>query len=289
MNGIGAGTGDELDINQRLTGLTYKGNGPNWYTPTATETFATLTIPQTSLKMNSLDGGRTILGAEDYLTTLTFAQPSWRASSTAMNYRAEIQIDSIEVNCYNASYLEFNSANTLEIVSGMGVQMVDLGDGNMAVQATFKNDDVDDANTTLDDGVANKINFRIDMGGIYKVSEIESVVISYKIISGDANLWWRLNLNDIYTDSKRVMGGAGYATYTSATTSRGTPTENFETVTITNTGLKENKNGTTIGTILSDSDYLTAISFSNASIQHDVKYRCTIQIDYIRINLKSAS
>ncbi|MBQ4270003.1 MAG: hypothetical protein IJB97_10195, partial [Clostridia bacterium] len=233
-----------------------------------------------------------LLTMDDYLTTLTFAQHSWKDAAIAMNYRAEVQIDSIQVNLvpvYHEEYLEFNTANAVEIVSGMGVQMVDLGNGNQAVQATFKNDDVNDSTTTLDDGVANKINFRINLGGVYKVSEIENVVISYKIISGDANLWWRLNLNDIYTDSKRVMGGAGYATYSSATTSRGTPTANFETITITNTGLKENKNGTTIGTILSDSDYLTAISFSNASIQHDAKYRCTIQIDYIRIHLKSAS
>ena len=123
------------------------------------------------------------------------------------------------------------------------------------------------------------------------MSEIESVVISYKIISGNASLWWRLNLNDIYDDNKRVMG-SGLVTYSSSTTSQGTPTTNFETITITNEGLKKNinkANNNEENTILSDDDYLTAISFSNSSWQQDLKYRCTMQIDYIRINLKSVS
>ena len=279
----------KTDANLRMTGFTYQGAAANWYTPTVTEDFATLTIPQSSLKSNSL-GASTLLTAEDYLTAISFGTTAWQNSSNYMNFRTTVQIDSVEVNVYNEEYLEFNDDGALDIISGLGKQMVDLDNGNKAVQATFKNDDVDDTSTTIDDGVANKINFRINMGGIYKVSEIESVVISYKIISGDANLWWRLNLNDIYTDSRRVMG-SGLVKYSSSTTSRGTPTANFETITITNAGLLQNKdagNNNAVNTILSESDYLTSISFSNASIQHVLKYRCTIQIDYIRVNLKSA-
>lgn len=32
-------------------------------------------------------------------------------------------------------------------------------------------------------------NATIDLGGKYKVSEIESVVIRYKIVAGNANVW----------------------------------------------------------------------------------------------------
>lgn len=282
VNGIGAGTGDDLDVTQRLTGLTYKGDGANWYTPTATETFATLTIPQSSLKSNSL-GASTILAMDDYLTMLTFAQPSWKSSATAMNYRAEIQIDSIQVNLvpvYHEEYLEFNSEEALEIVSGMGTQIVDLGNGNKAVQATFKNDSLNDPNTTMDDGVTGRVDFRINLGGLYKVSEIESVEFSYKITAiGSTNLWWRLILNDITDDTRRVTG-AGIPV--------ASVMDSFKTITVTNARLKQNTLNPA-GNILSDDDYLTSISFANASWQQDLKFRCTIQIDYIRVNLKSAS
>ena len=280
----------DKEQNNRLTGLTYVGANTYWYEAKATANFETLKITQDNLKSNILEG--TLLKDEDVLTSLNFSQPSWRNSATAMQCRVRMEIDRVEVKLvpqFKAEYLEFNVDGALDMVEGIGAKLVDLGNGNKAVQATFKNDSLNDPTTTADDDVANKVNFRIYTGKVYKVSEIESVEISYKIISGDANLWWRLNLNDIYADNRRVMG-AGLVTYSSATTSRGTPTANFETITITGEGLKKNvdkANSNTENTILSDDDYLTAISFSNSSRQNDLKYRCTIQIDYIRVNLKA--
>ncbi|MDY4895430.1 MAG: hypothetical protein SO532_06055, partial [Candidatus Borkfalkiaceae bacterium] len=64
---------------------------------------------------------------------------------------------------------------------------------------------------------------------------------------------------------------------------QGTPTAQFETIRISNERLKTNTIG---GSILSDEDYLTSLSFSNASYQTDLKFRCTMQIEYIRITLK---
>ncbi len=280
----------DKEQNNRLTGLTYTGANDYWYLAKASTEFETLTIPQASLKSNVLNG--TLLTDEDYLTSLNFSQPAWRNAASAMQCRVVMQIDSIEVKLipqFKAEYLEFNVDGAAEMVEGIGVETIDLGNGNKAVQATFKNDNLDDPDTTADDGMSGKINVRINMGGVYKVSEIENVVISYKIVSGDPSLWWRLNLNDIYEDNKRVMG-SGLVTYSSATTSRGTPTANFETITISNAGLKGNKdasNNNAENTILTDDDYLTAISFSNASWQQDLKYRCTVQIDYIRVTLKT--
>lgn len=274
----------DKDVNNRLTGLTYAGANGSWYLAKASADFETITIPQASLKANILNG--TLLTDEDYLTSLNFAQPAWRNASTAMDCRVTMQIDSIEVKLipqFKAEYLEFNADGAADMLEGIGVQLVDLGGGNKAAQVTFKNDSLNDPDTAADDGMSGKINARINMGGVYKVSEIESVVISYKIITGDAKLWWRLNLNDIYDDNRRVMG-KDYVTYSSATTSQGTPTANFETITIKNEGLKLNSSG---NAILTDGDYLTAISFSNASWQQDLKYRCTIQIDYVRVNLKT--
>ncbi|MDY4895431.1 MAG: hypothetical protein SO532_06060 [Candidatus Borkfalkiaceae bacterium] len=271
--------GDKVAKN-RLTDLEYNGENSGWYIAKKTENFATLTIPQSSLKANSLGG--TLLSADDYLTSLSFAQPSWRPSGEASGCRVRMQIDSIEVKLvpqFKKEYLEFNTADSLDIVSGMDAKFVELENGKKAVQATFKNDALNDPNTTADDEAGTKVNFRINLGGIYKVAEIESIEISYKIISGDSALWWRVNLNDIYDENRRVTG----VDYSSKTTSQGTPTAQFETIRISNEGLKTNKMG---GSILSDEDYLTSLSFSNASSQTDLKFRCTMQIEYIRITLK---
>lgn len=271
--------GDKVEKN-RLTGLEYKGENSGWYIAKKTENFATLTIPQSSLKANLLGG--TLLSADDFLTSLSFSTPSWRPSGEASGCRVRMQIDSIEVKLvpqFKEEYLEFNTADSLDIVSGMDAKFVELENGKKAVQATFKNDALNDPNTTADDEAGTKVNFRINLGGIYKVAEIESIEISYKIISGDGALWWRVNLNDIYDDNRRVTG----VDYSSKTTSNGTPTAQFETIRISNERLKTNTIG---GSILSDEDYLTSLSFSNASYQTDLKFRCTMQIEYIRITLK---
>ncbi len=265
VNGIGAGFGEDLNINQRLTGLSYKGTG-SWYKPTATDTFATLSIPQTSLKSNSL-GASTILTDDDYLKTLTFAQPSWMDSTLAMKNRAEIQIDSIEVVVaqFKSEYLEFNSLASEGVVEqGSNVQIVDLENSNKAVQGTFNN--VSGA----------RANFRINLGGAYKVSEIEKVEVSYKVTAGTSGKYWYIYVNDIdYTNDNLRLTGLGFS-------SLGDVMTDFATFNISQKSLKENSLS---GTLLGDDDYLTSISFVNPNWGLST----TIQIDYIRIVLKSAS
>lgn len=52
--------------------------------------------------------------------------------------------------------------------------------GGKALKVTFKGFNAD---------WTGQKNATIDLGGKYKVSEIESVVIRYKIVAGNANVW----------------------------------------------------------------------------------------------------
>lgn len=56
----------------------------------------------------------------------------------------------------------------------------DAGGGGKALKVTFKGFNAD---------WTGQKNATIDLGGKYKVSEIESVVIRYKIVAGNANVW----------------------------------------------------------------------------------------------------
>ena len=278
--------GMDDDVNKRLTGMTYSGDGANWYTPTATNTFATLTIPQASLKSTTVTAATTLLSDDDYLASLSFATPAYRGAAEYEEYRVTMQIDSIEVKRipqYKAEYLEFDSEDALDIVtSGIGAELVELGDGNKALRATFKNDDLDDPSTTADDGVGTRVDLRIYLGGEYKVSEIESVVIRYRYEQGNGSIWPRIFLNDV-TSSRPY--GTNLVTWGSGDKS-GAPMAEFNTVTISNAGLKANEDG---ATILTDDDYLSAIAFADEAYRTDLSWRMIVQIDYIRIYLKSGS
>ena len=276
--------GMDDDVNKRLTGMTYSGDGANWYTPTATNTFATLTIPQSSLKSTTVTTATTLLSDDDYLTSLSFAAPAWREGTGYEAYRVTLQVDSVEINLvpqYDMEHLQFNSEEALGIVtSGLDVRLVDLGDGNKAMQAMFKNDNLDDANTTADDGASSQVNVRIDLGGKYKVSEIESVVIRYKFVQGNAKIYPRVYLNDKNNDTNRPYGdnivwGAG---------NTGAPMTEFNTITISNAGLTTNGGG---NPVLDGSEYLSSIAFADAALRTDLSWRMIIQIDYIQINLKA--
>lgn len=284
VNGIGAGTGDDLNVKQRLTGLSYMGENAYWFTNTATESFSTLTIPQARLMSTTVDSvTSSLLTMDDYLTTLTFAQPQWQSSK---DFRSEIQIDSIEVNLipeYHEEYLEFNDDNALEIVNdGLDAQIVDLGDGNKALQAIYKYDNIDDPNTPNDGtGTKNRIFVDINLGGLYKVSEIEKVIICYKNEKADGSVWPRILVNGDTADEKRITG-SGNIKWNAEKGSQAVQMTEFSTVEITNAGLL---------TRLSADDYLTAIRIgdTNGNLRSSLTSRVTIQIDYIRIVLKSGS
>ncbi|MBR6703064.1 MAG: hypothetical protein IKL76_00725 [Clostridia bacterium] len=266
----------------RLTGLSYVGENEKWYTATETESFSTLTIPQSSLKANSLNGGTTLLSEEDYLSSINFGTSDWRNSSIYMQYRMMIQIDSIEVNLipeYHEEYLEFNDDNALEIVNdGLDAQIVDLGDGNKALQATYKYDN-------YNDGTPERVFVDINLGGLYKVSEIKEVVICYKNVGVETtagSIWPRVFVNNEKTEGQQIVSNSGINLKWGIGTSK---IENvmtsFNTVTITNAGLL---------TRLSADDYLTAVRIGKTDGKgNGVQERVTIQIDYIRIVLKSGS
>ena len=276
------GIDNDNDGNWRLNGLSYVGSAPNWYTPTATESFGALTIPQSSLKANTIDGGHTLLSEEDYLSSLSFANRTYKNANEYMNFRTTIQIDSIEVNLipeYHVEYLEFNDDNALEIVNdGLDAQIVDLPDGNKALQATYKYD-------TYNDGTAERVFVDINLGGLYKVSEIEEVVIRYKneaVETTAGSIWPRIFVNDEKTEGQQIVANSGvnlkWGLGTSKVESAMTA---FNTVTITNAGLLSR---------LSADDYLTAVRIGKTDNKgNGVQERVTIQIDYIRIVLKSGS
>jgi hypothetical protein len=131
---------------------------------------------------------------------------------------------------------------------------------------------------------------KIDLGGEYQVSEIEKVEIRFKVAAVDyteGGVWWQVQPNvsgsysgDIFPN--RVTG-------TSNTTM--TKMDDFYTLTLTDAGAAAcSLTGNTInGTLLSQTDYLENLFFYVNGTQYASKNVMTLQIDYIRITLKSAN
>ena len=112
-----------------------------------------------------------MLSENDFLESLTFADTSWHEKTK----RTTICIDSIiiiEAGEFDFDNLSFGDKEALSLVwSGIGPQIVDdpeATDGKV-LQITFKNDNV------IPSG---RVDATIDLGSVYKVSEIESIVIS---------------------------------------------------------------------------------------------------------------
>ena len=245
---------------------------------TPTPTYGLLRIKQEALKRNDLtalgQGTHELLSENDFLESLTFADTSWHEETK----RTTICIDSIiiiEAGEFDFDNLSFGDKEALSLVwSGIGPQIVDdpeATDGKV-LQITFKNDNV------IPSG---RVDATIDLGSVYKVSEIESIVIRYKIVSGSENVWWRMYPNAWIDDNHRLYSNG--MTYSSPTTSKGTPTAGYETVTIPQSALKMNGGN---NAILTDDDYLSGISFADVSWREDSSWKITLRIDSITINLK---
>ena len=274
---------DITDDSRRFygNGMTYSSSTTSQGTPTAG--YETVTIPQSALKMNG--GNNAILTDDDYLSSISFAEVSWRSDT---GWRMIIQIDSVEIQPvvgFEEDFLQFAEDNALAaVLSGVNPQIIDDPDASdgKALRAAFRSPDLD---------WNGKRDLKIDLGGLYKVSEIESVVIRYKIPEGYnfANYWWRIFLNDLTEDDDLRVYKQGAIIYSAATTSQGISTDGYQTITIMQEALKGNDltpAGGTAHDLLSDDDYLTAITFAGVSARNEGERDIEFVIDSITINLK---
>ena len=240
--------------------------------------FATMTI--TPAEANATTG----LSEEDYFTKLNFGYRYGAENASA--HGVTMIIDSVKIieksenpTDFNAADLEFNSESALNLVmEGVETSLVDLGNGNKALQAKLSQYCTGDM----------RRNLKINLGGLYQVSEIEKLEICFKVEAVDYTenaVWWQIQPNvkgsygtDIFQN--RVTG-------TSNTTL--TKMNDFYTLTLTDAGNTAcSLTGNTVGgTLLSQTDYLENLFFYVNGTQYASKNVMTLQIDYIRITLKT--
>ena len=186
-------------------------------------------------------------------------------------------IDSVVVYTgYKAEYLNFDETASLWLVQeGYNTSLVDLGNGNKALQA--------DLSQWYNGGT--RYNLKINLGGKYKVSEIASVEISYKVsavTTTSTGFYWNIHLNasGSYTsvDYNNRLTGIGSTVFQT--------TSGFNKITLTDAGAAGSSlTGNTVGgTLLNKDSYLENLFFCvNGSGTANI---ATIQIDYIKITLK---
>lgn len=226
---------------------------------------------------------KTGLSENDYFTKIHFGYRLGADNETA--HGVTMIIDSIKIvkkgtdtYVFDASDLEFNSESALNLVlEGADASIVDIGNGNKALQAKLSQYCAGDM----------RRNLKINLGGQYQVSQIEKLEIRFKVSAvgyTESNTWWQINPNvdssysaDIYPN--RITG-------TSHTTV--TQMDDFYTLTLTNAVAKGcSLTGNSIGgTLLSESDYLENLFFYIYNSQYANANVMTLQIDYIRITLK---
>lgn len=238
------------------------------------------------------DAGRASQVMSDYATVTI--DPSVANSKTGLTgddyfyainigYRDEADramtmiIDSVVVYTgYKAEYLNFNESAAVGLVQeGYNTSLVDLGNGNKALQA--------DLCQWYNGGT--RYNLKINLGGKYKVSEIASVEISYKVAavtSTAAGLYWNIHLN--------ASGSYSSVNYNNRLTGIGSTvfqtTSGFNKITLTDAGAAgASLTGNSVGgTLLNQDSYLENLFFCvNSSGTANI---ATIQIDYIKITLK---
>ncbi len=234
--------------------------------------YATMTIVPTETveHVGTIDKGLT---GEDYLYAISFGHRGQSYRSTTINIASIIVYTGFE-----EKYLDFNETAALGVVEeGYNTEIVDLGNGNKALQATICQWYSDQARNNL----------KINVGGKYKVSEIEKVEISWKVLSvsgsTSAAQYWVINLN--------ATGSYTSVSYDNRLTGLGTtvfqPTSGFNKITLTDAGAAAcSLTGNTIGgTLLSQEDYLENLFFYSSG--EGSERIATLQIDYIKITLKS--
>ena len=229
--------------------------------------FATMTI--TPATANTKTG----LTEEDYFTSISFGYRQSAENFAA--HGATIIIDSISITFadteYKAEYLNFNDDKSLAVATpNSNAMLVDIGNGNRALQFELCKY-IDSSNP--------RKSIAIGLGGEYTVSQIESIEISWKVVgvTKESAEYWTIKLNtDAYVSQSETydyrVTGIGATTFQT--------TAEFQTSTITQEKLKSNAVNKTL---LQDADKVNNLFF----FVQGAEGTATIQIDYIKINLKA--
>ena len=169
------------------------------------EDYVTVEITQEYLK-----GGyesSTPLEEDALIQSLVFWDASNRTDATKYTTVriADIEIVLNPTKEEISDLLKFNEENSLELItSGVNASIVEDADaeGGYALEGTFQNYKSSGKNALT-----------ISLGGVYKVSEISTVKISYKIIKGSGSVWYKAFLNgskelDWYSLMKTATAGS---------------------------------------------------------------------------------
>lgn len=217
--------------------------------------YGTLTIDP------SVANAKTGLTGDDYFYAISFG---YRQSTELIADRvATMIIDSIEIVAFEESYLEFNNEESLSLVKeGHNTSIVDLGDGNKALQADLKH---------WESNSSPRWNINIELGGIYKVSEVEKIEIGWKrSCACSSTSWWHIAFN---TNERLATGW---------TDRRVTSLSGGDNPTFAASGKTVISQARILATDNMDENTI----ISNVFIATDDSTKHTLQIDYIRITLK---
>ena len=180
-----------------------------------------------------------------------------------------IQIVEKEVFVFNEEYLKFGESASLGLVSGLNVSFVeDSGctDGK-GVKGSFARDD------------KNSQSLKINLGGNYKIAEIDKIVIRYKMTEGNDG-WYRLYVNG-KNDKDDYRLQSPNITFASSTSSQAKPMNEYSTITINQAAFTA-----TAGPALAETDTLDSLEFWFGVWQGSSGSTSTLIIDSIQIVLK---
>ena len=215
------------------------------------------------------------LSADDLLMSLTFADTNSapRADDT---YRVRLTIDSIQIMPAATKenldeLLLFDSEESLTLITGgrnVTIKEDAQAEGGRALEASF--DNINSSGRRL----------TVGLGGIYRLSEIASVKVRFKIIYGDGNIWYRTGVNGTTT---QINWYSMMKTATNGAQSNDNKVmEDYVTVVITQEYLKGGYDGTTP---LENDALIQSLVFWDPSHRTDEAKYTTIRIADIEIVL----
>ena len=210
----------------------------------------------------SLANSKTGLSGEDYFSTFSFG---YRDS---VNRTLTMIIDSVEIYVYENMF-NFADNSALSLVSGLDVSLVeDAGctDGK-GVKGSFARDD------------KNSQSLKINFGGVYKIAEIEKIVIRYKMTEGN-NGWYRLYANG-KKDNDAYRLQSPNIVFASSTSSQAKPMNDYSTITINQAAFTASA-----GPALAETATLNSLEFWFGGWQNSSGSTSTLIIDSITIVLK---
>ena len=213
------------------------------------------------------------LSADELLTSLTFADTNTNPRADD-SYRVHLTIDSIKIMPAATKenldeLLLFDSEESLTLITGgrnVAIKEDAQAEGGRALEASF--DNINSSGRRL----------TVGLGGIYRLSEIASVKVRFKIIYGDGNIWYRTGVNGTTT---QINWYSMMKTATNGAQSNDNKVmEDYVTVVITQEYLKGGYDGTTP---LENDALIQSLVFWDPSHRTDEAKYTTIRIANIEI------